>query len=182
MFNFNTLQILGTYRVPQMWNPCTLSNAVVPSVILCQAYIVAVFRCCSFKGLSGFKFIFSRWNTCLIGLRSGNWLNHCIIFHFFASKDSLVSSAKCFGSLFICTVKSCLFNIDEFGWIWADSLSRYNSEFIWLLLSSVTSSLNTSDPVMCHHTTSTCFTNDVVCFGQWAVSCLLHTFYFSSFW
>ncbi len=34
-----------------------------------------------------------------------------------------------------------------FDWIWAESISLYTSEFIRLLLSSVTSSLNTSNPV-----------------------------------
>ncbi len=38
-------------------------------------------------------------------------------------------------------------NFAAFDWIWADSISLYTSEFIRLLLSSVTSSLNTSNPV-----------------------------------
>ncbi len=70
-----------------------------------------------------------------------------------------------------------------FGWIWADSISLYTSEFIRLLLSSVTSSLNTSNPVPLEamHTAPPCFTNYVVCFGSWAVPSLLQTFFFPSF-
>jgi len=59
------------------------------------------------------------------------------------------------------------------------------SEFSWLFLSSVTSSLNTSNPVSvgAHPiTTPPCFTDDTVCFRSWAVSNVLHTFFFMSFW
>ncbi len=47
---------------------------------------------------------------------------------------------------------------------------------------SVSSSLNTSNPEpleamqFMHHTAPPCFTDDVVCFGSWAVPSLLHTF------
>ncbi len=74
-----------------------------------------------------------------------------------------------------------------FGWIWAESISLYTSEFFRLLLSSVTSSLNDaratgSHARSCHHTAPPCFTDDVVCFGSWAVLSLLHHFFFPSFW
>lgn len=65
------------------------------------------------------------------------------IFHFFAFKSSSVVSVVCFGA---------------FGWIWADNISQYTSEFILLLLSLVISSINTGDPAW----PNLCFTDDVV--------------------
>ncbi len=57
----------------------------------------------------------------------------------------------CFCCMFwvisICTMKRRPINFAAFGWIWADSISLYTSEFFRLLLSYVTSSLNTSNPV-----------------------------------
>ncbi len=55
-------------------------------VMLCQAFTAADFRCCLFVGLSAFSFIFNKRNECSIGLRSGDWLGHCRIFHFLTSK------------------------------------------------------------------------------------------------
>ncbi len=55
-------------------------------VMLCQAFTAADFSCCLFVGLSAFSFVFSKWNACLIRLRSGDWLCHCRIFHFLPSK------------------------------------------------------------------------------------------------
>ncbi len=52
--------------------------------------------------------------------------------------------ALCFRSSLICAMKRRPIN---FGWIWAESISLYTSEFMRLFLSSVTSSLNTSNPV-----------------------------------
>ncbi len=37
--------------------------------------------------------------------------------------------------------------LKAFGWIWADNIARNTSEFILLLLSAVTSSINTREPV-----------------------------------
>ncbi len=54
----------------------------------------------------------------------------------------------CFGSSSICTtfMKHRAIYFAAFGWIWADSISIY-TEFFQLLLFSVTSSINTSNPV-----------------------------------
>ncbi len=116
-------------------------------VMLCQAFTAADFSCCLFVGLSASSFVFSKWNACSIGLKSGGWHGHCRIFHFFTFKNPWVAFAVCFGSSSICTIKRRPINFAAVGWIWADSISLYTSEFIRLLLSSVTSSLNTSNPV-----------------------------------
>ncbi len=84
---------------------------------------------------------------CSIGFRSGDWLGHCITVHFFPFKNSLVAFAVCFGSLSICTEKRRPMSSEAFGWIWADNIARNTSEFILLLLSAVTSSINTREPV-----------------------------------
>ncbi len=116
-------------------------------VMLCQDFTAADFSCCLFVGLSAFSFVFSKWNACSIGLRSGDWPGHCRIFKFFTFKNSWVAFAVCFGSSSICTMKHHPINFAPFYWIWAESISLYTSEFIRLLLSSVTSSLNTRNPV-----------------------------------
>ncbi len=96
-------------------------------------------------GLSAFSFVFSKLNTCSIGLKSGDWLGHCRIIIFFYLQKLL--------GCFCCTIWVIVQLYSEappnqlFDWIWADSISLYTSEFIRLLLSSVTSSLNTSIPV-----------------------------------
>ncbi len=148
-------------------------------VVVCQAFTAADFSCCLFVGPSVFSFVFSKLNACSIGLKSGDWHGHCRIFHFFTFKNSWVVFAVCFASLYTRTMKRHAINFDAIDWIWADSISLYTSEFIRLLLSSVTSSLNTSNPVPLEamHTTPPCFTNYVVCFGSWAVPSLLQTFF-----
>ncbi len=98
-------------------------------------------------GAFPFSFVFSKWNACSIGFRSGDWLGHCITVHFFPFKNSLVAFAVCFGSLSICTVKRRPMSSEAFGWIWANNIARNTSEFILLLLSAVTSSINTREPV-----------------------------------
>ena len=158
-------------------------------VMLCQASTASVFSSCLFLGHFPFSFVFSKWNARSIGFRSGDWLDHCRTFHFFALKNSLVAFAVCFGSLSICTVKRRPMSSEAFGWTWADIIARNTSEFILLLLSAVTSSINTREPVplaAIHVHTITlpppCFTDEVVCFGSWAVPSLLHTLLFPSFW
>ncbi len=153
--------------------------------MFCQAFTAADFSCCLFVGLSAFSFVFSEWNACSIRLKSGDWL--CRILNFFTFKNSRVAFTVCFGSpSSICTMKHR--PIQPFGWIWAESIPLYTSEWIRLLLSSVTSSPNTSNPVpleaMHTHAITALpgFTDDVVCFGSWAVPSLFHTFFFLSFW
>ncbi len=144
---------------------------------------------CLFLGHFPFSFVFSKWNACSIGFRSGDWLGHCITVHFFPFKNSLVAFAVCFGSLSICTVKRCPMSSEAFGWILADIIARNTSEFILLLLSAVTSSINTREPVplaAIHAHAMTlpppCFTDEVLCLGSWAVPFLLHTLLFPSLW
>ncbi len=106
-----------------------------------------------------------------------------------AQSDSgqVMDFAVCFGSLSICTVKRRPMSSEAFGWIWADNIARNTSEFILLLLSAVTSSINTREPVplaAIHAHAMTlpppCFTDEVVCLGSWAVPFLLHTLLFPS--
>ncbi len=94
----------------------------------------------------------------------------------------------CFGSLSICTVKRRPMSSEAFGWIWADNIARNTSEFILMLLSASlinkykrTSSTG-SHTCPRHDTTTTCFTDEVVCLGSWAVPFLLHTLLFPSLW
>ncbi len=64
----------------------------------------------------------------------------------FTFKNSWVAFDLCFGSSLI-YMKRHPINFAPFGWIWATSISLYTLEFFQLLLSSVMSSLNTSNPV-----------------------------------
>ncbi len=146
-------------------------------VMLCQAFTAADFSCCLFVGLSAF--VFSKWNACSIGLRSGDWLVHCRIFHFFTFKNSWVAFAVCFG---FCTMKCHPINFAPFVWIWADSIFLYTSEFFRLILSSVTSSLNTNN--QCHWKPcmlmpshcSTMFHR--CCYMLWIMSCSKPSFWY----
>ncbi len=114
-----------------------VSSFVMP----CQAFAAADFSCCLFVGLSAFSFVFSKWNACSIGLSFGDWLGHCRIFHFFTLKNSWVAFAVFWVIIHFCTMYMCI-NFAPFDWIWTRVY-----EFFWLLLSSVTSSINTSNPV-----------------------------------
>ncbi len=62
-------------------------------------------------------------------------------------QNSWVAFAICFVALSIRTMKRRPIHFATFGWIWAERISLYISYFIQLLLSSVTSSINTSNPV-----------------------------------
>ncbi len=157
-------------------------------VMLCQASTATVFSSCLFLGHFPFSFVFSKWNACSIGFRSGDWLGHCITVHFFPFKNSLVAFAVCFGSLSICTVKRRPMSSEAFGWIWADNIARNTSEFILLLLSAVTSSINKrtsstgSHTCPRHDTTTTMLHWWGSMLGSWAVPFLLHTLLFPSLW
>ncbi len=136
-----------------------------------------------------FSFVFSKWNACSIGFRSGDWLGHCITVHFFPFKNSLVAFAVCFGSLSICTVKRRPMSSEAFGWIWADNIARNTSEFILLLLSAVTSSINTRETSSTgshtcprHDTTTTMLHWWGGMLRIMSSSFLLHTLLFPSLW
>ncbi len=102
-------------------------NWVSSFVMFCQAFTAAEFSCCLFVGLSAFSFVFSKWNAWSIGLRSGDWLSLQNIPLFY---------------LLLSFIKFAVFDL-----IWAESISLNTSELIQLLLSSVTSSINTSSTV-----------------------------------
>ncbi len=116
-------------------------------MMLYQAFTAADFSCCLFVGLSTFSFVFSKWNACSIRLKSGDWLGHCKIFHFF-NLQKLLGCFCCMFWVIVHLYYDALSNqLCAFDWIWAESIYLYTSEWIRLLLSSVTSSLNTSNPV-----------------------------------
>ncbi len=115
--------------------------------LLCDAFTAADFSCCLFVGLSAFLFCLQLVKYVLnrVELRRLTWwLRNIPLFTF---KNSWVSFSVCFGSSSICTMKHRPINFAPFDRIWAESISLYTSEFFQLLLSSVTSSLNTSNPV-----------------------------------
>ncbi len=117
-------------------------------VMLCQASTATVFSSCLFLGHFPFSFVFSKWNACSIGFRSGDWLGHCITVHFL----SLQKLFGCFCSmLWVIVHLHCEAPSNEFWSIWLEYeqiiLARNTSEFILLLLSAVTSSINTREPV-----------------------------------
>ena len=130
-------------------------------LLLCQAFTAVVFSCC-WAFLSG----------------SGDWLENIPLL-------CINKFLGCFGCMFWVIVHPCYETPpDRFGWIWADSMSLNTSQFIRLLLSCVTSSINTSDaePLAAMHAPAItlpplCFTDDVVCFRLWAVPRLHHAFY-----
>ena len=141
--------------------------------MLCQAFTAAVFCCWLFEGLSALRFVLSKWNAYSIGLRSGDWLDHCRIFYFFALKTSWVAFAVCFGSLSICTVKRRPINFAAFGWIWAESIHfRIHpaaSFFCYIINKHKWPSAIESHACPCHHTASTMFYRR--CGVLWIRSC-----------
>ncbi len=155
--------------------------------MFCQVFTAATLSCCFFVGLSAFSLVFSNWKACSIGLRSGEWLGYWRIFHFFNGQVMAMPFEVCLGSLSICNVKMCPISFVTFGWMWAESIAVKTSELILLLLSAVTSSINTSEPfplgaIHAHVITQPppCLTLDVVCFGSWAVPFFHHTSLFPS--
>ncbi len=171
----------GTHRHPRRW--------VSSPVMLCQASTATVFSSCLFLGHFPFSFCLQQVK-CMLNRIQVRWLTWPL------HNSPLLSLQKLFGcfcsmlgSLSICTVKRRPMSSEAFGWIWADNIARNTSEFILLLLSAVTSSINTREPVplaAIHAHAMTlpppCFTDEVVCLGSWAVPFLLHTLLFPSLW
>lgn len=86
-------------------------------------------------------------------------------------------------------VKSRPMTSEAFCWIWADTIAQNTSEFILILLSVVKLSINIREPVLLAalraHTMTLppqCFTDEVGCFGSWAVPFVLHTLLFPLIW
>lgn len=127
--------------------PIVMSRCWVSSLLmLCQVFTAAVFSSWIFLGHFAFSFTFSKWNVCNIEFRLGDWGGHCRTFHFSPFKKKKrkrggkrywVAFEVCFGSLSICTVKCCSVSFETFGWIWAENITLYTSEFILLYLSAV---------------------------------------------
>ena len=166
MFISNTwLKTFCWQWLPEVWNSWTSPDAGFPPFY------------CSARPLL-------QWFSVAVGPFCLDQVTDLSIFHFFASINSWVALAVCFGSLSIPVMKLHPISLAGFGWIWADSMSLNTSQFIRLLLSCVTSSINTSDaePLAAMHAPAItlpplCFTDDVVCFRLWAVPRLHHAFY-----
>ncbi len=154
--------------------------------MLCQAFSAADFSCCLFVGLSAFSFVFSKWNACSIVLRSGDWLGHCRIIHFFTFKNSWVAFPVCFGSLSIWrAAQSTLLHLAESGQtVYPCTLQNSSGCFCPLSLHHLTPVTQchwkpcTLMPSHC----STMYHRWCCVLWSWAVPSLLHTFFFLSFW
>ncbi len=140
---------------------------------------------CLFWGVSVFTLLFSWWNSCSIGFKSGGWLGQSKTFHFFAPINSLTELAGCFGSLFWCNMKHFPMNLVAFSWILVGKMFFYLSKFILLLSSYIKSSVKMRGPVPetamhAHAMTppSPCFTDEAVCLGLYAVPFFSPHFYF----
>ena len=140
--------------------------------MLCQTFTAATFSCCLFVGL----FVFSNWKAALLSWHQVTDL---------ATEDD--SILTCFPNMFGVIIHlHCERPPQPFCRIWLNVsqwLDWYPSEFILLYLSAVTSSLNSSEPVLLAaiHTPATtqpplCLAHDVV-----DVPFLLQTFLFPSF-
>ncbi len=130
--------------------------------ILFQAFNAANSNCYLFWGVSAFILLFSWWNSCSIGFKSGDWLGQSKTFHFFALINSLTELAGCFGSLSWCNMKHFPMNLVAFSWILVGNMVLYPSKFILLLSSYIKSSVKlrgsvpeTAMHVPCHDTIST---------------------------
>ncbi len=147
--------------------------------MLCQVFTAATLSCCLFVGLSAFSLVFSNWKACSIGLRSGDWLGHWRIFHFFAFKK--VSS--CFRSMFRVIIHlHCEAASYQFCSIWLNVSREYSHKDLRIYTSISSYIINkhqwacSIDSHTCpfYHTAPPCFTLDV-CFGSSAVPFFRHT-------
>ena len=100
---------------------------------------------------------------CMLNRIQVRWLSWPLpTFHSFALKNSLVAFAVCFGPLSICTVKRRPMSSETI-------LAEYEQ----IILPETLQNSLLPPP---------CFTDEVVCFGSWAVPLFLHTLLFPSFW
>ncbi len=153
---------------------------VSSSMMLCQAFTAADFSCL-LVGLSAFSFVFSEWNAAQSCWDQEIDLAIAEYYTFFTFRNSWVDFCCMFWVISTCTMKRRPINFAAFDWIWTESISLYTSEFIRLLLSyhqkTPVTQCHWKPCSSCHHTAPPCFTDDVVCFGSWAVPSLLHTFF-----
>ncbi len=103
-------------------------------------------NCCMFWGVSAFTLLFSWWNSCSIGFKSGDWLESKT-FHFFTLINSLTELAECFGSLSWCNMKHFPMNLVAFSWILVGKMVLYPSKLILLLSSYIKSLVKLRGPV-----------------------------------
>ncbi len=92
-----------------------------------SAFNAAHSNCCLFWGVSAFTLIFSWWNSCSIGFKSGDWLGQSKTFHLFSLINSLTELAGCFGSLSWCNMKHFPMNLVAFSWILVGKMILYMS-------------------------------------------------------
>ncbi len=140
--------------------------------ILSPAFNAANSNCCLFWGVSALTLLFSWWNSCSIGFKSGDWLGQSTTFHFFALINSLTELAGCFGSLSWCNTKHFPINLVAFSWILVGKMVLYPSKFTLPLSSYIKSSVKLRGPVpgtaMHAHAMTPpppCFTDKAVCVG-----------------
>ncbi len=188
IINISTILILGwkSFAV----NDCLYTGDHGHHHILemfCQVFNAATLGCCLFVGLSAFSLVFNNWKACSIGLRSGRmtWPLKNISFHQWPSHGHVFWSM--FRVIIHLHCETVSYQFCTFGWLWVESIALKTSEFILLLLSAVTSLINTCEPVPLgaihvHAITlpPPCLTLDVVCFGSWAVLFFHHTSLFPS--
>ncbi len=127
--------------------------------------------------------LFSWWNSCSIGFKSGDWLGQSKTFYFFALINSLTELAECFESLFWCNMKHFPMKLVAFSWILVAKIVLYPSKLILLLSSYIKSSVKLRRPVpeaaMHAHAMTPpppCFTDEGVCLGSFAVPFFSFTF------
>ncbi len=154
--------------------------------ILFPAFNAANSKRCLFRGVSAFTLLFSWWNSCSIGFKSGDWLGQSKTYHFVALINSLTEVPGCFGSLSWCNMKHFPMNLLAFSWILIGKMVLYPSKLILLLSSYIKSSVKMRGPVpeaaMHAHAMTPpppCFTDEAVCLGSFAVPFFsnFHSFY-----
>ncbi len=88
-----------TITAVSLWHIDITRLLVSSFEILSPAFNAANSNCCLFWGVSAFTLLFSRWNSCSIRFKSGDWLGQSKTFHFFNLINTLTELAGCFGSL-----------------------------------------------------------------------------------
>lgn len=117
-----------------------------------------------------FSFVSSKWKACSAELRSGACLGRWRKLHFLSFLQYVL---RHYPSALWSTVLSVLQRLAE------SEQTVYTSEFIRILLSVMNTSESVPLAAICVHVTTLpppCWTDDVVCFGSWAIPFLLHTF------
>ncbi len=151
--------------------------------MLCQVFTAADFSYL-FVGLSAFSFVFSKWNAAQLGWDQEIDSAIAEYFTFLPLKTPGLLLLYVLGHrpfVLWSASQSTLLHLTESG---AESASLQSSELIRLLLSSVSSSLNTVTQSHWRHAahdhTAPCFRWCCV-LSSWAVPSLLQTVFFPSF-